>query len=408
MVPRHRPRPAPQSLRRCRLPCSLSLPSAVLRRRMPPTASPPALAALQAFVCFSQAEVSYASVAHVTFRSTERSVHAGGRISRSRHRGGARAGLIASTTRSSPMKSASTPSTPRGASSTSSTIATATSSLSATRRWSLWSLLTTAQTSPSPAACPTRFCSSNFPARWKSAYSLLPPASAAGLSSPASFAQVFDYARLAGFSHLLISAIETRLTAMYRKLGFRPLGPPVPEGDACFLPMVVRRRPDARQPSPRRTPPAPLAHPSAPRRTPEPASRYPCRSPPKSRPPSTSRPSPPFRRLRTAVRANPRAPVLPHGRPARRHLPRCRNRRQRCRRRQLEGHLRHRTRACPQQWRVRRTHRPPGLCGRSQLRAAQLRPLELTDGTCPISTRHSPAAPAWVWAVHLETSIRHP
>ena len=50
--------------------------------------------------------------------------------------------------------------------------------------------------------------------------------------------QVFDFARHAGYSHLLISAIATRLP-MYRKLGFRPLGPAVSDGDACFLPMVM-------------------------------------------------------------------------------------------------------------------------------------------------------------------------
>src|SRR5262249_32037475 len=47
--------------------------------------------------------------------------------------------------------------------------------------------------------------------------------------------QVYDVARTERFSHLLISAIATR-ESMYRKIGFRALGTPVPEGAATFLP----------------------------------------------------------------------------------------------------------------------------------------------------------------------------
>jgi aspartate aminotransferase-like enzyme/N-acyl-L-homoserine lactone synthetase len=50
--------------------------------------------------------------------------------------------------------------------------------------------------------------------------------------------QVYDFAVSNGFSHLLISAINER-ESMYRKLGFHPLGPAVPEGSATFIPMVM-------------------------------------------------------------------------------------------------------------------------------------------------------------------------
>ncbi len=49
--------------------------------------------------------------------------------------------------------------------------------------------------------------------------------------------QVYRFSLSHGFSHLLISAIAER-EAMYRKLGFRSLGPAVPEGAARFTPMV--------------------------------------------------------------------------------------------------------------------------------------------------------------------------
>jgi aspartate aminotransferase-like enzyme/N-acyl-L-homoserine lactone synthetase len=50
--------------------------------------------------------------------------------------------------------------------------------------------------------------------------------------------QVYDFAISNGFSHLLISAITER-ESMYRKLGFHPLGPAVPEGSASFIPMAM-------------------------------------------------------------------------------------------------------------------------------------------------------------------------
>lgn len=50
--------------------------------------------------------------------------------------------------------------------------------------------------------------------------------------------QVYEHAVANGFSHLLISAITTR-EAMYRKLGFRALGPEVPDGSASFIPMTA-------------------------------------------------------------------------------------------------------------------------------------------------------------------------
>ncbi len=50
--------------------------------------------------------------------------------------------------------------------------------------------------------------------------------------------QVHDYAVSQGFSDLLISGIEAR-ERMYRKLGFRALGPAVVEGAARFIPMAM-------------------------------------------------------------------------------------------------------------------------------------------------------------------------
>lgn len=49
--------------------------------------------------------------------------------------------------------------------------------------------------------------------------------------------QVYSFALANGFSHLLISAIGER-ESMYRKLGFRSLGPAVPEGALRFMPMA--------------------------------------------------------------------------------------------------------------------------------------------------------------------------
>lgn len=48
---------------------------------------------------------------------------------------------------------------------------------------------------------------------------------------------VYRFAVSNGFSDLLISAIAER-EPMYRKLGFHPLGPGVPEGAATFIPMA--------------------------------------------------------------------------------------------------------------------------------------------------------------------------
>jgi aspartate aminotransferase-like enzyme len=50
--------------------------------------------------------------------------------------------------------------------------------------------------------------------------------------------QVYDFAVSNGFSHLLISGIAER-ERMYRKLGFVRLGPAVPEGSTSFIPMVM-------------------------------------------------------------------------------------------------------------------------------------------------------------------------
>lgn len=50
--------------------------------------------------------------------------------------------------------------------------------------------------------------------------------------------QVYDFAVRSGYTHLLISGIAER-EPMYRKMGFFPLGPAVPEGSASFIPMVM-------------------------------------------------------------------------------------------------------------------------------------------------------------------------
>jgi len=50
------------------------------------------------------------------------------------------------------------------------------------------------------------------------------------------FSQVNEYARRNGYSDLLISGIVER-EGMYRKLGFRPMGPPVACGESAFMPM---------------------------------------------------------------------------------------------------------------------------------------------------------------------------
>lgn len=50
--------------------------------------------------------------------------------------------------------------------------------------------------------------------------------------------QVYEFAVSNDFSHLLISAIKER-DSMYRKLGFHPLGPAIPDGSASFIPMAM-------------------------------------------------------------------------------------------------------------------------------------------------------------------------
>jgi len=50
--------------------------------------------------------------------------------------------------------------------------------------------------------------------------------------------QVYQHAVENGYSHLLISGIAER-EPMYGKMGFSALGPAVPEGDASFVPMVM-------------------------------------------------------------------------------------------------------------------------------------------------------------------------
>jgi aspartate aminotransferase-like enzyme len=52
------------------------------------------------------------------------------------------------------------------------------------------------------------------------------------------FWQVCDYAQANHYSDLLISGIVDRLP-MYRKIGFSPMGPPVPDGTASFVPMRI-------------------------------------------------------------------------------------------------------------------------------------------------------------------------
>jgi len=55
------------------------------------------------------------------------------------------------------------------------------------------------------------------------------------------FWMVYDHALANGHTHLLISGIVDR-EAMYRKLGFLPLGPAVQVGAASFIPMVMEVR----------------------------------------------------------------------------------------------------------------------------------------------------------------------
>jgi len=50
---------------------------------------------------------------------------------------------------------------------------------------------------------------------------------------------VLRHAQRRGYSHMLISGVAERLR-LYERMGFRPLGPAVKQGDACFVPMVAR------------------------------------------------------------------------------------------------------------------------------------------------------------------------
>ena len=50
---------------------------------------------------------------------------------------------------------------------------------------------------------------------------------------------VYDYARQLGYEHLAISGLQER-QGMYQRMGFRPLGDPVPRGQAYFVPMLLR------------------------------------------------------------------------------------------------------------------------------------------------------------------------
>lgn len=51
--------------------------------------------------------------------------------------------------------------------------------------------------------------------------------------------KLLDEVRAAGASTLLISGVEERI-GMYGKMGFRALGPPVPQGAARFVPMALQ------------------------------------------------------------------------------------------------------------------------------------------------------------------------
>ena len=50
--------------------------------------------------------------------------------------------------------------------------------------------------------------------------------------------ELYRFACERSYSHLIISGITSRLK-MYHRLGFRPLGPPVPSGAASFVPMAM-------------------------------------------------------------------------------------------------------------------------------------------------------------------------
>jgi hypothetical protein len=50
---------------------------------------------------------------------------------------------------------------------------------------------------------------------------------------------VYDYAEQFAYQYLAISGLRER-QAMYERMGFRPLGGPVPRGQAVFVPMLLR------------------------------------------------------------------------------------------------------------------------------------------------------------------------
>jgi N-acyl-L-homoserine lactone synthetase len=50
---------------------------------------------------------------------------------------------------------------------------------------------------------------------------------------------VYDYAEQLGYEYLAISGLRER-QGMYQRMGFRPLGEPVPRGQAHFVPMLLR------------------------------------------------------------------------------------------------------------------------------------------------------------------------
>src|SRR5260370_33670616 len=49
---------------------------------------------------------------------------------------------------------------------------------------------------------------------------------------------MYSYAQHNGYTHMFISGIQER-QEMYERLGFAPLGPAVPSGQASFVPMVL-------------------------------------------------------------------------------------------------------------------------------------------------------------------------
>jgi aspartate aminotransferase-like enzyme/N-acyl-L-homoserine lactone synthetase len=52
---------------------------------------------------------------------------------------------------------------------------------------------------------------------------------------------MYEFGLTHGYDYLVISGIAGR-TRMYERMGFRPLGPAVPDGDASFIPMMVNLR----------------------------------------------------------------------------------------------------------------------------------------------------------------------